>query len=180
MPPLYPYLPTPLQWQHMPHPCDTWASAFAGGRFVTFVPLGAAAERAAIAQWYEHQHRAGPSPEGTPGDLVFEAHRAAYVARYCAIVRDDPPPRVMGAALVREAAVTALLAARAATAARAPQPDVALTPVDAAGFPPDDSASDSSDSSDYHSRWDAFDTYEGVRRHLDSLRPGGGVEEWLM
>ena len=41
-------------------------------------------------------------------------------------------------------------------------------------------ASDSSDSSDYHSRWDAFDTYEGVRRHLDSLRAGGGVEEWLM
>ena len=32
---------------------------------------------------------------------------------------------------------------------------------------------------EYHSRWDAFDTYEGVRRHLDSLRPGGGVEEWL-
>ena len=53
---------------------------------------------------------------------------------YCAIVRDDPPLRVMGAALVREApAVTALLAARAATAARAPQPDVALTPADAAG-----------------------------------------------
>jgi len=71
----------------------------------------------------------------------------------------------MGAALVREAAVTALLAARAATAARAPQPDVALTPADAAGFPPDESASDSSDSSDYHSRWDAFDTYEGIRRH---------------
>ena len=63
--------------------------------------------------------------------------------------------------------------ARAATAARAPQPDVALTPADAAGFPPDDSSSDSSDSSDYHSRWDAFDTYKGVRRHLDSLRPGG-------
>ena len=51
-------------------------------------------------------------------------------------------------------------------------------PADAAGFPPDDSASDSSDSSDYHSRsaaGDAFDTYEGVRRLLDSLRPGGGA-----
>ena len=43
---------------------------------------------------------------------MFEARRAAYIARYCAIVRDDPPPRVMGAALV--AAVTALLAAGAA------------------------------------------------------------------
>ena len=94
---------------------------------------------------------------------MFEARRAAYIARYCAIVRDDPPPRVMGAALVREAAVTALLAAGAAAAAQEPQPDVALTPADAAGFPPDDSASDSSDSS-YHSRWDALDTYEGVRR----------------
>ena len=110
------------------HPCDTWASAFAGGGFVTF-GLSAAAERAAVA---------------------FEARRAAYVARYCtnvAMCATTRRPHVVGAALVREAAVTALMAeegGQAVAAALEPRPDVALTAADAAGHPPDDSESDSS------------------------------------
>ena len=58
-----------------------------------------------------------------------------------------PPPRVMGTALVREVAVTALMAeegGQAVAAALEPRPDVALTAADAAGHPPDDSESDSS------------------------------------
>ena len=166
MPALYPYLPTPMEWRRMPHPCDTWASAFAGGGFVTF-GLSEAAERAAVVHMHEHQRRAGPCPEGTPGEPAFEARRAAYVARYCTSVRDDPPPYVMGAALVREVAVTALMAEEEAAAALEPRPDVALTAADAAGHALDGYASDASDSSG--DRWDRFDTYEGVRAHLDDL-----------
>ena len=46
-----------------------------------------------MVHMHEHQRLAGPRPEGTPGEPAFEARRAAYVARYCASVRDDPARR---------------------------------------------------------------------------------------
>ena len=81
----------------------------------------------------------------------------------------------MGAALVREAAVTALMAEEEAAAALELRPDVALTAADAAGHPPDGYASDVSDSSG--DRWDVFDTYEGVRAHLDDLTALQGLAD---